>query len=178
MNFSLPAQRKDVEKFLNDELGKKRGGSVKASNLYLGHRVQVKLFSPDIEFSESSPKVLTENTQFLFLGKPNDSCQLHGQQILLTVKDADTSEEYESFYFSIEVVDLVGGFISRPLLSNIVSVVLGISSIAMFFLTFAGQIDTSFGLASGTTAGVLASAVYARFFAMYQSPKVSVSNIP
>ena len=177
VNFFVPSEINDIEKFFNSELGRKRDELIRESSLYLGHKVQVSLISPDIEFlSDTSVKILSTNTQFLFLGKPKDNCQLHSQQILLTVKDASTNEEYKSFYFSIEVVDLILGFVSRPLLSNIVSIVLGISSMIMFFLTFVGQIDTSLGLTSGTTAGILASAIYARFFVLYQSQRVSVSN--
>lgn len=38
----------------------------------------------------------------------------------------------------------------------------------MFVLTFLEQIDKTVGLTSGTAAGVLAAAVYANFYNLYQ----------
>jgi hypothetical protein len=72
--------------------------------------------------------------------------------------------------FTVQVVDFAFDHVSQPLLSRSMSVALGIGSLTMFVLTLLGQIDTTFGLTSGTVAGAIAGGIYLRFFTLFQQP--------
>ena len=146
------------------------------TELKFGQVIKIKLFSSDITFSEPIVKRLDSSLNSMtFLGKPTDACQSGNHKIILSILNGETGIEYQSEIFSVKVVDFAFDHISRPLLSKISTVVLGIGSLAMFILTFLEQIDKTIGLTSGTAAGVLAVAVYASFYDLYQRVR---SNIP
>jgi hypothetical protein len=150
---------------------------IDSSEVRVGQRVKIKLYSQDISFSEPVVKELYgEINAINFIGKPNDSCQPGLHQVILYITDDITNVEYQSVYFQVQVTDFAFDHISRPLLTKMMSITLGIGSLAMFILTLLGKIDTTFGLASGTIAGTFASAIYGRFLSLYQNQKVT--NFP
>ena len=129
----------------------------------------MKISSPIFSFSDSGIKVIDNPVnKVTFLVMPNDSCEPGSHKILISILDAETDREFESITINVQVVDFAFDHISRPLLSRVGAVVLGIGSFAMFILTFLEQIDKTVGLTSGTAAGVLAAVVYANFYNFYQ----------
>jgi len=134
----------------------------------------LKLFSPEISFSDIVAKKLGNTVNIArFIGKPKDNCHPGFHHVILSVIDEKENIEIHSITFIVQITDFVFDHISRPFLSQIMSSILGIGSLAMFILTLLGQIDTTFGLASGTTTGILASVVYLRFFSLYQQSNTS-----
>ena len=111
----------------------------------------------------------------IFLGKPVNSCYVGEHKVVLSILDKKTNTEYQSETFSVQVVDFAFDHVSRPLISRAFAIVLGIGSFAMFMLTFLEQIDKTVGLTSGTAAGILALAIYASFYNIYQRVR---PNIP
>lgn len=159
----------DVKAKIREILGENVGEHVYDTELKLGQLIKIKLYSPDIIFPEPITKKLNSPLNSMtFLGKPLDTCQPGEHKVVLSILDNKTGVEYQSETFSVKVVDFAFDHISRPLLSRVSAVVLGIGSFAMFILTFLEQIDKTVGLTSGTAAGVLALAVYAGFYNMYQ----------
>ena len=139
------------------------------STLKIGDTVQVKLFHPDFDFSDIvTKKIDGQLSKITFLGKPKDNCEPGLRKILVSISNAETEQEIDSFTLTVRVVDFAFDHISLPLLSRVSTVVLGVGSFAMFILTFLEQIDTTVGLTSGTAAGALAAVVYANFYNLYQ----------
>jgi hypothetical protein len=129
------------------------------SKIKFGKKIIVKISSADLSFSEPVKKIIQDPiTKITFIGKPHDDCEpgfLHN--IKVSVLDAKTEEEFEYLMLNnVRVVDFAFDHVSRPLLSRVSAVVLGVGSFAMFILTFLEQIDKTVGLTSGTAAGVLA----------------------
>ena len=139
------------------------------STLKIGDTVQVKLFHPDFDFSDIvTKKIDGQLSKITFLGKPKDNCEPGLRKILVSISNAETEQEIDSFTLTVRVVDFAFDHISLPLLSRVSTVVLGVGSFAMFILTFLEQIETTVGLTSGTAAGALAAVVYANFYNLYQ----------
>lgn len=139
------------------------------TELKLGQIVKIKLFSPDITFPEAIAKKLESSINLMtFLGKPLDTCQPREHKVVLSILDNKTGIEYQSETFSVKVADYAFDHVSRPLLSKVSAVVLGIGSFTMFILALLEQIDKTIGLTSGTAAGVLAMVVYTNFYNLYQ----------
>jgi hypothetical protein len=173
----LPQARSEVSNTIKRESERQKTSEhIYHSDLTVGLSVKVKLYSPEITFSDSVIKKLDYDLNIVtFLGKPNDNCQPGSHEVMLSISDSQTDTEYESINFATEVVDLVFGHISRPLLSNILTGILGIGSLCMYVLTLFEQIDKTLGLTSGTAAWALATAIFLRFFSLYQQQK-STSN--
>ncbi|MDZ4840296.1 MAG: hypothetical protein SGJ04_09840 [Bacteroidota bacterium] len=51
---------------------------------------------------------------------------------------------------------------------------MGIGSLTLFILTVLGRIDSTLGIASGTTAGVVASGVYIQMFAHFKRSGIKI----
>jgi hypothetical protein len=146
------------------------------SELRPGSLVVIGLSSPEIEFSDAVVKELVHAANRVhFVAKPKDTCAIGSHAVLLTINDHATGKELESMPFGVKVVDFAFDHVSRPFVSNLASLISGIGSAAMFVLTLLGQIDTTFGLASGTAAGVLAAAIYARVSHLYRRPTTGVN---
>lgn len=171
----IPEMRTKVNQAVVSEFGQQKVTEhIKGSELKKGQTIRVKLSSPNIVFSDPVVKKLGYDINTLnFLAKPDDNCEPGIHKVLLSISNPDTQIEYQSINFSIRVTDFVFDHISRPFLSKIMSGVLGISSMLMFILTFLGQIDSTFGLTSGTIAGTLASAIYIQFFSLYKFGKTT-----
>lgn len=172
VHIYLPEVRGKVARKLENEFGKEKSVEhIYDSELTIGSVVKIRLYCPEIEFSDTVTKKLSSKLNAAsFVGKPKDNCHPGLHQAMVSICDEETNVEYQSANFSIKVVDFAFDHVSRPFLSNVATVVLGIGSLSMFILTLLGQIDTTFGLTSGTTAGALATAVYFRFVSLYQRP--------
>jgi hypothetical protein len=146
------------------------------SSIKTGQRLKVKFFSPVIDFPDPVLKMIDQPVnKVILLGIPKDNCETGFHKISISISDADKGQELESFTITVQVVDFAFDHVSRPLLSRISAVVLGVGSFAMFILTFLEQIDKAVGLTSGTAAGVLAAVVYANFYNLYQRFHPNVS---
>lgn len=142
---------------------------IRKSELSKGDKIRVKLFHPDFLFSDAVTKSIDNSiNKIVVLGKPKDNCEPGFHKILVSISDVESEQELESFTFTTNVVDLVFGKISRPLLSKFSAVVLGTGSFTMFALALLEQIDKTVGLTSGTAAGVLTIAISANFYNLYQ----------
>jgi hypothetical protein len=146
------------------------------SNVPMNQTVKIKLFSPEITFSEPVNTKLSDTIiSVIFVGRPTDNCRPGLQSVGLSISDAETGIEYQSESFQVRITDYVFDHVSRPLLSTMMTILVGIGSLAMFLLTLLGQIDTTFGLASGTAGAALVSAIYLRFLSLYQ--KANTTNL-
>ena len=154
-----------IEEFQNQEVNQ----HITKSELSRGDKIKVKLFHPDFLFSDTVTKSIEHAlNKIVILGKPKDNCEPGLHKVLVSILDAETEQELESFTFTVNVVDFVFGKISRPLFSRVSAVVLGIGSFIMFTLSLLEQIDKTVGLTSGTAAGVLTLAISASFYNSYQ----------
>ncbi|KXK13525.1 MAG: hypothetical protein UZ14_CFX002001604 [Chloroflexi bacterium OLB14] len=142
----------------------------KTSLIKLGQKITVKLDGSDFSYSEPVTKTVNDSLmKFVFIVKPNDTCEPGYHKIKASIIDTMTGEEFDYLVLNhVRVVDFAFDHISRPFLSRVSAVVLGIGSFAMFILTFLEQIDKTIGLTSGTAAGVLALGIYVSFYNLYQ----------
>lgn len=165
-----PDDRIRVTKNITDEFNQQEMAEhIQESSIGFGQLITVKFFSPEFVFSEPVTKLVTNKvSKIVYLGKPKDDCTPGLHRILVSVLDTKTNHEFESLTVSVQVVDFAFDHISRPMLSRVSAVVLGISSFAMYILTFLEQIDKTVGLTSGTAAGVLALGIYVSFYNLYQ----------
>lgn len=170
IQFFLPKYRSQVEKNIQTEFSEKKfSEQTKESKINIGDRIKVKLSNPSFRFTDPVKKSVTENiNKFVFLCLPNDDCEPGFHKILISISDADTDQELESYAMNIQVVDFAFDHVSRPVLSKVSAIVLGIGSFAMFILTSLEQIDKTVGLTSGSAAGVMALGIYASFYNLYQ----------
>jgi hypothetical protein len=171
----LPEMRAEVARTLAREFEKQEIAElVRDSEFETGQRIKLMLSSPGIVFSEPVTKKLDKGINTTnFTAKPDDSCHPGIHQVILSLSDTKTQFEYQSISFTVKVTDFAFDHVSRPFISNLTSIALGTGSLIMFVLTLLGQIDTKFGLTSGTVAGTLASAIYVRFLQLYQQPKIT-----
>jgi serine/threonine protein kinase len=145
-----------------------------SSSVKLQQKIKIKLFSPAFDFPESVTKLIDNPiNKIIFLGMPKDNCVPGFHKVLISILDANTDQEFESFAISVRVVDFAFDHISRPMLSRVSAVVLGIGSFVMFILTSLEQIDKTVGLTSGTAAGVFALGIYAGFYNLYQRVRLN-----
>lgn len=150
------------------------------SSLKNGDTVVIKMYSPQIVFSSEVIKILQENkiNALSFIAQPTDACNPGTHAVILTVTDKKKGIEYLSIPFTVQVVDFAFAKISRPLLSNVVSILLSIGSFIIYLLTLLGKIDTTFGLASGTAAGLISAIFYARIVNLYNKISATSSSHP
>ncbi|TVL98064.1 MAG: hypothetical protein CV087_21690 [Candidatus Brocadia sp. WS118] len=159
----------DVKKKIEEIVGENFAESIYNTELKFGQVVKIKLFSPDITFSEPIVKKLDSSLNtMIFLGKPLDTCQPCIHKIVISITDNKTGIEYQAETISVKVVDFAFDHVSRPLLSKVSTVILGASSFVMFILTLLAQIDKTLGYTSGTAAFVLGTVVFANFYKFYQ----------
>ena len=156
-------EREEVVEHLQDEV-----------DIGIGKRVQLTLYSPVIAFSEPViKKVERAIVGVHFIAKPKDNCYPGIHEVRFSISDPEEGGlEYYSATFEVKVVDFAFDHISRPFLSNMLSFVTATASLLMFGLTLFGRIDNAFGLAAGTTAGVVASGVYLRLVSLYHRQRV------
>jgi hypothetical protein len=178
IHLYLPEARKEVDERLKSDFHDREPTEhLYDSELTIGRTVQIKLWSPEITFPDPIKKRLANAVNTVsFLGKPNDDCQPGTHWATLVISDAETDNEIHSINYSVQVVDYAFDHVSRPLLSNAVSFILGVGSLTMYLLTLLGQIDTTYGLASGTAAGATATFIHVRFLNLYQ--RLSMNHNP
>jgi hypothetical protein len=142
---------------------------IQQSSILPGQIIRVGFFSPDFVFSDPVTKEIKEGlNRISFLGKPKDTCTPGTHQVLISISDAQTNQEFESLAISVRVVDFAFDHVSRPLLSRASSLFVGLGSVTMFILAFLQEIDRAFGLASGTAGVIVALAMYTNFFSLYK----------
>lgn len=170
LQIFLPREVEKVGSNIREEFDEQETTEhLRDSELKKGDVIKVKFFHPDIDFPEPAPKVLDKSVnRIVLLGKPKDTCEPGDHKVLVTISDAGTGHERESFTIMVNVVDFAFGKVSRPLLSKISAVVLGLGSFTMFVLALLEQIDKTVGLTSGTAAGVLMLAITTNFYNLYQ----------
>ena len=171
----LPEMRSKVSRTLAREFGKQEIAElVRDSELETGQRIQIRLSSPDIVFSDPIIKKLDKAVNITnFIAKPTDDCEPGVHQVVLSLSDAETRVEYWSISFTVKVTDFAFDHVSRPFLSKATSAVLGLGSLTMFLLTGLEQVDKTFGLTAGTAAAVLTSTILIRWWSLFQQPKVT-----
>jgi len=148
---------------------------VKRSSVKHYQKIIVKFFSPQFDFSEPVTKLISNSlNKIVFLGKPKDVCEPGLHKILISISDAENKQEFESLTINVQVVDFAFDHVSRPLLTRVSTVVLGVGSFAMFVLSFLEQIDKTIGLTSGTAAGVMAVIIYTNFYNLYQRVRLNM----
>ena len=159
----------NVKMKIKEIVGENYAERIYDTELKFGQVVKIKLFSPDITFSEAISKKLDLSINSMtFLGEPLDTCQPREHKVVLSILDNKTGIEYQSETFSVKVADYAFDHVSRPLLSKVSALILGFGSLTMFVLALLEQIDKTIGLTSGTAAGVLAVVVYTNFYGLYQ----------
>jgi hypothetical protein len=160
-----PEQRWELQEHVDD------------AELPIGLAVSIQLSSSAIDFSksEATKDLLKDQLNFLsFSGQPKDNCQPGPQTIILSISNKKTGHEYKSIAFPVTVVDFAFDHVSSPWLSNLISIVLGMGSVATFALTFLGQVDQTLGLASGGAAGAVAGFIHMRYLSLFKLPRTSV----
>jgi len=165
----LPEHRSRVDRNIKAQFHKKPREVIDQSMVRIGQKIQVDFYSTNLDFSKPVIKLVDRTlTKIVFFGSPKDTCQPGTHYVLVGISDVATQQEIESFNLEVRVVDFAFDHISRPLLSRVSAIILGIGSFAMFLLTLLEQIDKTIGLTSGTAAGVLAAVIYANFYNLYQ----------
>ncbi len=145
------------------------------SSLTPGMSVEIALSSPDIIFLKPATKTIDKSgVDVSFFGKPTATCNPGNHTVILTIIDTSTEERYESISFRVTVVDYAFDHISKPFLVKLLSFVMGIGSFIMFVLGLLGQIDKSFGLASGTAGGAIIAYMFARMSKLYRRPETTL----
>lgn len=153
-------------------LGKSKTDYIRVDSpitIELDKLVLVRIESPGVEFKSPVIKRVKEKvTEIKFLAIPSDTCQTGNHVAKLSICDKESEEELFSLLFEIRVVDFVFDHVSRPFVYNLAATFSGLGAMLMFILTLLGQIDTTFGLTSGTTAGLFAATLYLRFTSLFQ----------
>jgi hypothetical protein len=139
-----------------------------------GRFIEIRLSSPEVDFSDIvRTRIETKGVHAIFLGKPKESSRPGRHLGLVTIKDADSGATYKSMPFEIRIVDYTFDHVSRPLLGNLASTAVGISSVASFIFTFLGQVDKTLGLASGTAGLFLAVFLTRLVSQLYRNPTIT-----
>jgi hypothetical protein len=122
----LPEMRSKVSRALAREFKKQDVAElVQDSELEIGQRIQIRLSSPDIIFSDPIIKKLDKAVNITnFIAKPTDDCEPGVHQVVLSLSDAKTRVEYWSISFTVKVTDFAFDHVSRPFLSKATSAVL------------------------------------------------------
>ena len=141
--------------------------------------VCVKLSSQDIEFADGKviKKLSRQMNNIEFLAKPKDNCFVGKHRVKVSILDDEERFEINSLSFEVEVVDLIANFISRPFLSQVVSVAAGLGGLAIFLPGLFQKIDATLGLTSGATIAVIAGLANFKFLEAYRpQQKASVKE--
>lgn len=138
--------------------------------LHSGMDVTIEPTSHDIDFKPErySAKLQDESNYFQFTCKPKPDSKPGKHRVTVVVVDQATDQLILSAMVSVQVVDYITDSISRPLVSKVGCVILGINSLLMSLLGLLGQIDITVGLTSGTAFMALAALLYSRFLALYR----------
>ena len=171
-----PDKQKNVKEMLKKEVERYNIEHIDETGLIPGLTIVIKFSSPNIEFSDEVTKILgNRKEQTQFIGNPKENCYPGKNSVKLSITDKETNHEYVSRVFEVEVVDYAIDHVSRPLLSKITSIVSALAATITYALTLLGQIDTVFGLASGTAAGIFALFVYRQFRSLFQQPNIIIN---
>jgi serine/threonine protein phosphatase PrpC len=180
-NYTAAIYPSNLSKVVKAEINLKMGANKKPGIFetdYQTNRIpvdliaRVSLSSPDFEFSEPKTIQITESPIIMtYIGKPKAECSSGQHAILFTIQEEKTRLELFSEVFDVKVEDYLFGFLSRPLLSRMLSILLSLISIIMYLLTFTEQIDKSFGLTTGTAGLFLAGLVFAFLRSRYSNPQ-------
>lgn len=129
-----------------------------SSVLIPGQTVIIKLSSSTISFSDEVLKELRgeDVNRITFSAKPDDECALGRQAAVLSIKNSETNEEYESIPCFFIIDDFAFDHVSKPILSYASSVVSGVGSLALFTLSFLQKLDATLGIPVGTVGAALA----------------------
>ena len=155
VNIYLRDYRNEVDS-RNNQLRRRKNSeldeTIHPSNLTSDMVVILKLSSPAINFSNEVLKRLQEKevNRVTFYAKPSDNCGLGRQEAVLSIRDSQTNEEYESIPCFFKIDDFAFGFISKPMLSYVSSGLTGIGSLAVFILSFVQKLDAALGIPVGT----------------------------
>ena len=173
VNIYIPKARNKVKSLIEKQLGKYlKEQQAGRTILEMGQRIIITLYCPDIKFSDPVIKIIEgEQIPIFFIAKPNDDCY-HGKHVIkLSVLDAKTENEIYATTFAVKVNDFIFDHISQPAFSKISTLFFGFGSFIIFMLTMLKQVDIAFGITSGSTAGLIATAIYGRFFYLFQRPQ-------
>lgn len=168
-----PTEQGELGKLLNQDSGKTNvSSSTETLKFKVGVSIVIELSSQEIEFTKSVTKKLLKGVNIIeFIGKPKDGCYSGKHWVKLSLIDKETNHEYLSHLFEVKVVDFAFDHVSRPFLSGLVSLVLGLGSFVTYALTLLGKVDQVFGLTSGTAAALIATVIYGRLFDLYRRTK-------
>ena len=178
----LPALRERVKRIVqqrqNLEKDKRFIENVYDSDLVSGQTIAVKLSSPFLQFSEEVIKTLELDLNTMaFTVTPLENCTPGRHAARLSIKNAETKEEYESMTFDFLVDDYAFDHVSKAFLAYVSSATAGVSSAALFLLTYLQQIDSTLGIPAGTAAAAAATFWGLRPTMLYNQQKQS-SQIP
>ncbi len=138
-------------------------------NLKPDMEIEIELSSPDFDFSYQKKIIYRYRiTQLLFLGKSKGDLAPGVHEFLITIKEAQTSHEIFSMPLQALVVDYALDSISRPVLSNIVSIITGIASVVSYLLTILQNIDKVTGITAGSTLLLLTALIFGRSHFLYR----------
>ncbi|GEM_PF-6951008 len=170
IHIYLPQKRDQVTRNIKSEFKEQTINElIQTSSMKIRQKIKLRLFSPAFDFPDAVIKVISGAiSKVTLLGMPKDNCEPGAHKVLVSISDAETDREFESFAVNVRVVDFAFDHVSRPLLARVSAFVLGTGSLVVFILTLLEQIDKTIGLTSGTAAGVLAAVVYANFYNLYQ----------
>ena len=161
-----PDARGAVRRRIARRVGDDREEHLFDSRLPFETDVIIGLQCPTITFSDPVIKRVDSNNIWAeFTARPDDTCEHGEQQVRLTIDAADQSKRnYLAVTFPVVVTDFVFDHVPQPTLSKISAAIAAIGSGTLFCLTYLGQLDQTFGIASGTSAAVVSTVIYARFF--------------
>ncbi|MEM2051284.1 MAG: hypothetical protein QXZ11_09255 [Thermoproteota archaeon] len=175
VQICLPAMYSETKKvIMRESKAQKVTECVWDIYLYPGLKIRMKLFSHVLSFSDPVVRQIGNSPVIArFTAIPKENCQPGLHQAILSIADAETQIEYESISFVVQIADFAFDHISRPLLSKMVSAVLGIGSLAMFILTALEQVDKTFGLTAGTAAAMLTSTILFQWWSIFRRPGIT-----
>jgi len=139
------------------------------SDINIGMTVKINAECPNIEFSDSVVKEVKDKVNSAsILATPKDTCSVGKQWGKISIVDNESNVELFSVPVELNIVDFVFDHISRPFVLKLIAAFSGLGAFIMFVLTFLGQVDTTLGLTSGTTAVAVAVTLYFRFASLFQ----------
>jgi len=143
------------------------------TDLKPGITVHLALSSETIDFSEPKEMTLENINIAQFTGIPKDTCSPGEHALLISIRDADTSQELFSHIVFVEIVDYAFDHVSRPKLQTGISVASAIGAVTLWVLTFLGEIDQTWGLTAGTAAVAVSGFAALRLHQIFRALNVS-----